>query len=237
MKIYEVNNITIELERKKIKNMYLKILPPDGRVHISAPYKMKEEQINRFIVEKTDWILVHQSKVRLKKSVREPDYITGDKILVWGKETELIVNEMGKINDVTYDGCQLTLTIKKGSTMELRKKIIDEWYRKALSEKLPFLIQKWEKIIGVNSNDFRIRDMKTRWGTCNIRTKNICFNLQLAKKAPKCLEYVVVHELVHLLEKSHNYIFKSYMDQFLPNWRLIKKELNNVPEESAKSSH
>ena len=105
---------------------------------------------------------------------------------------------------------------------------MDRWFRNALLQELPFLMAKWEQRIGVKADSFKIRDMKTRWGTCNVRTKVICINLQLAKKSPSCLEYVVVHELVHLLEPSHNHVFKAYMSRFLPDWRSIKKVLNGV---------
>jgi predicted metal-dependent hydrolase len=159
--------------------------------------------------------------------MKELTYATGEEIFVWGRKLTLIVNEVSVCNSIQIDSDKLILSIKKGSTIEQRQKFLSEWYRKALQQEIPDLIAKWEQIIEVKSSGFTIRDMKTRWGTCNIRSKNICLNLQLAKKPPKCLEYVIVHELVHLLEKSHNSIFKGYMDKYLPQWRAIKKELNN----------
>jgi predicted metal-dependent hydrolase len=226
MKQIIINGITIELEKKKIKNMYLRILPPDGKVHISAPMKMEEETIRNFVTAKMEWIISQQTRMHQRHIQADIEYVSGDEISVWGEKYYLAVKENCSHNTIKMNGWDIILSVKKDSTASQRKKIIDDWYRKMLMEELPRLIVKWENIIGVKSSGFHIRDMKTRWGTCNIRTGDICFNLQLAKKPIWCVEYVVVHELVHLLERSHNYIFKSYMDQFLPNWRMIKKELN-----------
>jgi len=228
MKEIIINGLLIELEKKRIKNLYLKILPPEGRIHISAPVRMSEGEIRSFVLSKQEWITEQQEKVIQRNAHITIDYVTGDKISVWGVYYPLVVFEKCARNAVAFDGTKIFLSVKKNidDTPQLREATLNEWYRKELMYKLPVLIRKWETIIGVQSLDFTIRDMKTRWGTCNIRTHRICFNLQLAKKPPKCLEYVVVHELVHLLEKSHNHVFKGYMDQFLPGWRMIKKELN-----------
>jgi predicted metal-dependent hydrolase len=228
MKQIIISNIPIELERKRIKNMYLRILPPDGKVHISAPIRMSEEEIRRFVVSKIDWIALQQGKLRERNTHQKLDYITGEEIYVWGRKFNLRVIKAGASQTLSFEGENLILFVKEDSSAEQRKRMMDSWYRKALQQEIPSLIAKWERIIGVNSSSWNIRDMKTRWGTCNIRSKNICLNLQLAKKSPKCLEYVVVHELVHLLEKSHNSVFKAYMDKFLPEWRSIKKELNGT---------
>ncbi len=226
MKRIEVNGISIDLQRKKIKNMYLKIQPPDGQVLITAPLRMSEEEIKRFVLSKIDWIISHQEKIKKKVDHREISYLDGEQIFLWGKAYILsVVLATGRPH--LYWGSDIVkLYVKKDCTKEQRKQIIDAWYREALAVKIPILIAKWEPIMGVKSSGFSIRDMKTRWGTCNISSKKICLNLQLAKKPPKCLEYVVVHELTHLLEKSHNQVFKGYMDRFLPEWRSIKRELN-----------
>lgn len=227
------------MEKKRIKNMYLRILPPEGKIHISAPVRMSEAEIKKFVVIKQDWIKEHQSKIILRNEEKQINYVTGDLIPIWGRNYSLIVEENSLRNKVLLSGEYIRLSIKIENTgsssiqkdsiecsSKQREAVLNTWYRKELADKLPLLIEKWESVIGVKSSCFTIRDMKTRWGTCNVRTKKICFNLQLAKKPPQCLEYVVVHELVHLLERSHNYIFKGYMDQFLPGWRNIKKELN-----------
>jgi predicted metal-dependent hydrolase len=228
MKHIIINNIPIELEKKRIKNMYLRILPPEGKIHISAPVRMSEAEIQRFVMSKLEWIKEQQEKIIRRHIGDHLNYITGDIIYLWGRKFRLIVLEKENNNQITINEDKLVLTTKSESTPEYRKQMLCDCYRDALHQELPTLIAKWESIIGVESNSYLIRDMKTRWGTCNVQTKKICFNLQLAKKKPKCLEYVVVHELVHLLERSHNHIFKGYMDHFLPHWRTIKKELNGV---------
>ncbi len=226
MKYMDINGIIVEIEKKKIKNMYLRIFPPDGRVHISSPTGMSEREIKRFLLSKIDWIKIQQNKIQNRNIKQELQYISGEKHFVWGIEKSLMVKEGTARNSVDMIGDCLILSIKKGSTIDQRKELMKGWYRNAILQEIPYLISKWETIIDVKSAGFTIRDMKTRWGTCNIRTKNICLNLQLAKKPPICLEYVVVHELVHLLERSHNAVFKAYMDKFLPQWRIIRKQLN-----------
>lgn len=226
MKNIVIHNIPIELERKQIKNMYLRILPPDGRVHISAPVKMKEEEIQAFVITKADWILRQQEKMERRHTQVPLTYTDGEELFIWGHRYQLLLREITTRSRIEVIGDDIILYTKKGSSTKEREKTLNEWYRKALENEIPFLLIRWEQRIGVKSNSYTIRDMKTRWGTCNIRTKNICLNLQLAKKHPKCLEYVVVHELVHLLEQSHNAVFKGYMDHFLPEWRKIKNELN-----------
>lgn len=228
MKQIIINGIPIEFERKRIKNMYLKVLAPDGRVHISAPLRMNMEEIERFVGAKSDWIIYQQNKIMNRHTHQELSYENGDEVYLWGQKYLLTVMNTGSRAKAAVDGNNLLLYVKEDSKPEDRKRLLDRLYKEALKEEIPLLIHKWEKIIGVKSESFRIRDMKTRWGTCNIRIKNICLSLQLAKKPPRCLEYVVVHELVHLLEKSHNSVFKAYLDKFLPEWRVIKKELNGA---------
>ncbi len=229
MKQIMIDGIPVSLERKRIKNMYLRILPPDGKVAVSAPMRMREEEIERFIKTKLVWIRLQQDKMKNRNTHQEQEYVTGEKIYLWGRTYLLIVKETTGRGKISVNGEEVQLFIQNQSTREQRKKLLHTWYKKSLEQELPYLLEKWEKRIGVKAGSFSIRDMKTRWGTCHIQKKAICLNLQLAKKSPICLEYVLVHELVHLLERSHNHVFKGYMDQFLPNWRSIKTELNGAP--------
>jgi predicted metal-dependent hydrolase len=226
MKQLMINDIMIEIERKRIKNMYLKVLPPEGRVRISAPIRMSDEAVRQFVLTKIDWIKNQQDKIKKRQIIVDMQYVSGDQIPFMGKRYTLIIEDSGLKESILPEGDRIILKIRSDSSPKHRKQMIDNLYRQVLKSEIPKLIEKWEKVIGVKSEGFRIRDMKTRWGTCNIRTKIICLNLQLAKKQSVCLEYVIVHELVHLLEGSHNYIFKGYMDRFLPGWRSIKKEMN-----------
>lgn len=233
MKTIRFMDFDIELERKKIKNMYLKILPPDGRIHISAPVRMSNEIIYNFIMQRQDWIRDKQRKLQSKgiaKQQADITYTDGDIIYFLGGEYSLSINEGAKAG-ISIRQSELVMTTSKNSTAEQRKRLLDKWYKENLTEVINRLLQKWEPVIAVKADGFTVRSMKSRWGSCNIRTKRLCFSLQLAQKAGPCIEYVVVHELVHLLEGSHNRVFKAYMDSFLPNWRNIKKELNGLAPE------
>ncbi len=228
MKQLVMNGIIIELERKRIKNMYLRILPPDGRVCISAPVKMSDAEIQHFVNARLDWIVTQQAKMQNRHTHELLDYISGDVLYLWGNQYQLTVREINGRGKISIVGDEILLYCKADSTREQREKLLHQMYAELLHQEIPYLFARWEQAIGVKSNSYHLRNMKTRWGTCNIRTREICLNLQLAKKPPKCLEYVVVHELVHLLEQSHNKVFKAYMDRFLPQWRSIKKELNGA---------
>lgn len=227
MKQIYIKDIVVEVEKKKIKNMYLRILPPDGRVHISAPLKTRDNTIEKFVLLKMDWIKSQQIRLKSRYSLEELEYVTGDNIIVWGKSYRLEVDFRNPRSKILIEDNRFILQIQDDSTKEQRAKVINMWYRNELRREIPILIARWENKIGVKVNDWIIRDMKTRWGTCNVRDKRITLNLQLATKHYQCLEYVVVHELVHLLEKSHNKVFKGYMDQFLPEWRMVRAKLND----------
>lgn len=219
-----VSNIEIEVTRKKIKNMYLKISAHDGKVSISAPIRTKDEDIIKFATSKIHWI-EKQSK-RFEKSYIQNtiNYADGQIHYVWGKPYVLKINKGSKISVDIIDN-MLMLTAANESTTTQYEKILMDWYRRQLKSQLPYLFDKWENIIGVKAQKVTVRNMKSRWGSCNTRDNRISLNVQLAKKPIICLEYVIVHELVHILEPSHNAVFKGYMDSFLPKWREIKQKL------------
>jgi predicted metal-dependent hydrolase len=221
-----IDNIEVEVQKKNIKNLYLSVLPPNGRVRVSAPVNMDDEAVKVFIAAKISWIRKHQDKYKNRPVQCENKYVSGETILLWGKPYYLEVVYSNARNNIKIDGSRLILQVRGTSTVEQRADVVNKWYRTNIKREIPKLLEKWQKIMGVAVLEWRVKNMKTRWGTCNIKDKRIWLNLQLAKKHPVCLEYVVVHELVHLLERNHNKIFKSYMDKFLPNWRVIKKELN-----------
>lgn len=220
-----ISNIEIEINKKNIKNMYLKVSKQDGKVRISAPLRMKDEDIMNFARNKMDWIKkqVDIQENNFTRSVL--NYENGEIHYLWGNPYTLIINH-SKRNKVDIVGDNILLFIDKELSNTELEKSLTQWYRKQLIKMLPKLFDKWQGIIGVKAESVRVKNMKTRWGSCNTRDKRIWINVQLAKKPIICLEYVVVHELVHLLEGSHNAVFKNYMDMFLPNWRIIKKELN-----------
>ena len=222
-----VSGIEIEVKKKNIKNMHLSVLPPDGKVRISAPLRIKDETIRLFAITKIGWIRKQITKFENQPRQTEREYINGESHYVCGKRYRLEINyyNHGR-NNVEIRGNRLILTVREVSSKEQRERLMTEWYRKLVKEKAQELADKWEKIIGVKAQSVQVRNMLTRWGSCNVRKGRIWVNLQLAKKPVECLEYVVVHELVHLLEKGHNSIFVGYMDEYLPDWRIRKNILN-----------
>ncbi len=230
MERFTVNDIEIELIKKDIKNLHLSVLPPNGRVRISAPKRMDDEAIRLFAISKLSWIKKQRSKFKNQERQPEREFVSGESHYFLGERYLLNVIYTNKrkqgveIRNKTY----LDLFVREGSNKEQRQKVMKEWYRGELKAIIPPLIEKWEPIIDVKVASWGVKHMKTRWGSCNTTAKRIWINLELAKKSPICLEYIVVHEMVHLLERHHNERFISYMGKFLPNWRSIKAELNGL---------
>lgn len=224
-----VSNIVIDVVRKDIKNIHLAVYPPDGRVRIAVPLKTNDEAIRLFAVSKISWIRKQQEKFNNQERQTEREFVSGESHFFMGNRYLLNViygNHAPKVN--IRNKKYIDLYVKEGSSKEKREEILNEWYRNALKAEIPSLIEKWESIIGVKVNSWGVKNMKTKWGTCNTSANRIWLNLQLGKKPLHCLEYVVVHEMVHLLERHHNEKFMYYMDKFLPEWRSFKEELNNL---------
>lgn len=222
-----IENITITLHRKNIKNMYIRILPPDGEVRVSAPSFVSDEEIENFIKARKDWILKKQ-KLILDNNIQGPlKYRNGEKYYLWGKEyqMQLISNEAVKNAFSDENKSIIYLPVPKRSTIEKRKKILTEFYRSQMKIAIPPILEKCIKIVGKAPSEVKIRNMKN-WGNCRYQDKRITLNLNLAKKDPICLEYVIIHELCHLIEFNHGKKFKKLMDQYCPDWKNIKKILN-----------
>ncbi len=221
-----IEDIVITLERKKIKNMYLRVLPPNGAVKVSAPLFLSDKDIYDFVKSRKDWILKKQ-KLILENKIKSPlKYVNGEKHFLWGKEyaLQLITNETFKNVIVDYEESVLYLPVPKRSTIEKRQKILTEFYRNQLELAISPVLDKCVKIVGKKPRDVNVRKMKN-WGNCK-QDGRITLNLNLAKKDPLCLEYVIIHELCHLIEFNHSKKFKRLMDKFCPNWKEIKKKLN-----------
>jgi len=223
-----INGILIDVEKKNVKNLRLAVYPPDGHVKISAPLFMKDVEIYSFAMAKSDWIQKHRQKYAGGKVYVPLRYVEGETHYYLGNSYILRVNEQNKRTKIVLCENQIVLTIKPRSTKAQRIKALDSWYRERLNEITPGLIAKWEDIIGVKTAEFGIKKMKTRWGSCNIRARRIWLNLDLARKPINCLEFIIVHELVHLLERNHNARFKAHMDRFMPEWRSYNKDLTKL---------
>ena len=220
-----ISGIPIEVCKKNIKNMHLYVKPPNGRVMVSAPLSMSDEAIERFARTKASWIRKQVAKFDNQLRQSERQYVSGETLYVWGKQYYL-QTESGNKNSLVLSGDKATLVVRKESSSEQREKYVREWYRELLKTEVERLLPKWEKTTGLTVKNWQTKYMTTRWGTCNPNSGKIWINLQLAKKTPECLEYIILHELIHLEEKSHNERFVSLMDMYMPMWREVKTKLN-----------
>lgn len=225
----QLGEIKIDVVFKDIKNIHLSVYPPDGRVHISAPERLDLETVRVYAISKLDWIKQQQRKMRAQQRETPREYLERESHYVWGKRYLLKIFDHAHPPKVDLQHNQLTLFVRPGSTPEKRKAVLDAWYRGLLKEAVPPLIKKWEPILGVSVDRFTIQHMKTRWGSCTHEKASIRLNTELAKKPPECLEYIVVHEMVHLLEPTHNAYFIALMDKFLPHWVNYRNLLNDLP--------
>lgn len=225
MKKFVINDLEVFVTKKRIKNIYLRITPPNGEIKVSAPLRMTYERICSFIETKRPWIEKHRKMLLDRVINRQYEYVSGEVHYLWGCGYVLQVIHSVKIG-VCISSEQILLFVDKKSTAEERKAVLYKWYRQKLREKIAAIFADCEAIVGVRAYEWRIKDMKTRWGTCNIQAQRVWINLQLVRKPSTCLHYVIIHELTHLLEKYHNARFKAYMDEFMPDWREVKKVLN-----------
>lgn len=224
-----LEDICVDVVQKDIRNLHLSVYPPSGRVRISAPLRMDMETIRTFVISKLHWIRKHQSKIRSQERETPREFINRESHYYMGKRYLLKIVEHNALPKVELMHDTIEMHIRPNTGMGKREAILDEWYRQRLKDIIPGLIAKHEKIMKVHVAEFGIKKMKTKWGTCNRAAKRIWLNLELAKKPGECIEYVVVHEMVHLLVRLHNERFKAYMDRFYPGWRIYKEELNKWP--------
>lgn len=225
----KLGEIAIDVVRKDIKNIHLSVYPPAGRVRISAPKRMTIDNIRVFAITKLGWIKKQQQK--LQEQVRETprEYLDRESHYLWGKRYLLKVEEKDSTAYVSLKHNRMVLHIRPDTSDERKQVILAEWYREKLKEVVPALIAKWEPLMGVKVEKVFVQRMRTKWGSCNHRARNIRLNTELAKKPSECLEYVVVHELAHLLEPTHNSRFIALMDRFMPKWHFYRDELNRSP--------
>jgi len=222
--------LSVDVFRKDIKNLHLAVYPPTGRVRIAAPLRIDDDAVRLFAISKIGWIRKHQRNFVAQDRQpprqfkdRESHYFQGKRYLLRIIEQEAPPKVVFKTK--TY----IDLYVRPNSTKLQRQTIINEWYRAEIKKQIQPIIDKWSPQIGVTVSDWQVKQMKTRWGTCNIEKKRILLNLELAKKPLHCLEYIIVHEMIHLLERHHNDRFLSFMEKFMPQWKFYKEELNRLP--------
>ncbi|MDT8407294.1 MAG: SprT family zinc-dependent metalloprotease [Methylococcales bacterium] len=227
MTLLHISGLEIELHRKAIKHLYIRVLPPDGRVQVSAAWHCSEAMISQALTKRMTWIRRQQQRIR-QRPAQATQLLDGESHALWGQPYRLQLIPATIRPKVLIVGDRLQLHIRPDATQDARTRLLAGFYRTQLHAQVPPLLDNWQARIGVSTNSWHIKRMKTRWGTCNIQAKRIWLNLELAKQPPACLEYVLVHELIHLLEARHNARFYRFMDQFLPDWRVHKACLQHT---------
>lgn len=226
---FNLGEITVDVVQKDIKNIHLSVYPPSGRVRISAPLRMDIDTIRVFAIAKLGWIKGQQKKLVEQERETPREYLERESHYVWGKRYLLKIEEHDAAPKVELKHNKMILRIRPATCQERKEEIFEGWYREQLKAALPPLIAKWEVLMGVRVGRCFVQKMRTKWGSCSHDSRNIRLNTDLAKKPPECLEYIVVHELAHLLEPTHNQRFSALMDQFMPKWRFYKDQLNKLP--------
>jgi predicted metal-dependent hydrolase len=225
-----VSGLRVQIARKDIKNLHLGVYPPYGRVRVAAPLRVSDDAVRLAIIGKLGWIKKQQAKFAAQPRQSEREMVSGESHYFLGKRYRLRVilyHEAGKV--VLRNKSTMDLYVRSETSAEQRRKVLQRWYREQLKALIPPLLEKWQRRMGVQVDDWGIKRMKTKWGACTVKARRIWVNLELAKKPVRCLEYIIVHELVHLLERHHSDRFTAYMDKFLPPWRRYRTELNHSP--------
>lgn len=224
--LFVIDGIEVTILRKRIKNVHLRIYPPDGRLFMSVPNRTSERHIRQILADKLPWIKAQQNNVVSSIFHNPKRFINGETHYFLGQPYDLQLIHSSKTSNIYLVGQNiLIMDIPPDWCAEYKQQLLDQWYRQQLKQLLPDLIHHWELIIGKTVREWGIKKMKTRWGTCNPAARRIWLNLELAKRPLSCLNYIVVHEMVHFFERSHNERFTYYMDQFMPEWRLYDVEL------------
>ena len=223
-----VSGIQVEVVRKDIKNLHLGVYPPHGRVRVAAPLVVSDEAVRLAVIDKLGWIKRQKAKFAEQPRQTQREMVNGESHYFLGQRYRLRVHERDALTRVAVRGvASLDLFVRPGASAKQREAVLLHWYREQLKALIPPLLEKWQAILGVQASHWGIKKMKTKWGSCNPTAKRLWFNLELAKKPAMCLEYLVVHELVHLLERNHTERFTALMNGFLPNWSVCRATLNS----------
>lgn len=225
----DLGDLHADVVRKPIKHVHLSVYPPHGRVRISAPENMALETIRLYAITKLVWIKRQQCKILEQERETPREYLDRESHYVWGKRYLLKVVPTPGASSIKLKHFTLELHSRPGSSESRLAEILEAWYREQTKSAVSELLDKWQPIIGVRAGRLHVQRMRTKWGSCNPKTGLIRLNTDLAKKPPQCLEYILVHELTHLLEPSHNARFQGLLDGFMPQWRQVKSELNRLP--------
>jgi predicted metal-dependent hydrolase len=222
-----VSDLSVEVVRKNIKNLHLGVYPPLGRVRVAAPLAISDDAVRLAVVGKLGWIKRQRAQFQAQPRQSQRRMVSGESHYFMGQRYRLRVVEGTVPMRVVLRGkAALDLFVRPDTSTERREELLQAFYRAELKILIPTLLDKWQPILGVEANAWGIKKMKTKWGTCNIAARRVWLNLELAKKPIQCLEYILVHELLHLIERHHNDRFRGLMDQYLPQWQTHRDELN-----------
>ena len=225
-----VRDIDVEVIRKDIKNLHIGVYPPDGKVRAASPRHLDDEAIRLAVVSRLPWIRKQQKAFAQQERQSRRDMVTGETHFYLGSKFRLdVVEENGTNKIKLINNDKLQMKIRPGTGIEKRRALLQNWYRNRLKEQIPDLKKKWEKQLEVEASEVRIRAMKTRWGSCNTEARRIWLNLELIKKPVDCIEYILVHEMIHFFERHHTDRFRKLMDHYMPDWRTRRDRLNQAP--------
>ncbi len=225
-----VADIPVEVVRKDIKNLHLGVYPPDGKVRMAVPQHVTDDNVRLAVVSRLSWIKKQQEAFRKQPRQTEREYVSGESHYYQGRRYILnVVESRGKHSLSLANNAKMVLQVSPNTSIDNRALVFNNWYRENLKATIPQLLDKWQPVVGKTASRWGVKKMKTKWGSCNIAEKRIWINLELAKKSPECLEYILVHELVHLHERHHNDNFRKLMDAFLPQWRKSRDTLKSEP--------
>lgn len=224
-----VRGIDVDVVYKDIKHLHIGVYPPMGRVRVAAPTRLDDDAVRLAVIQRLPWIRKQREQLRATPRQTEREMVTGESHYVWGRRLRLKVVVRPGRSHIETEGDRLLLYVPDGATVEERRRVLDRWYREQLRQALPGVISHWEEQLGLEVPAWSLRRMKTKWGSCNRETRHLWFNVELAKKHPDCLEYLVVHEMTHYLERNHGDHFAELMDRVMPDWRGRRDLLNGAP--------
>ena len=228
--LLEVSGISVEIVRKDIKNLHLGVYPPNGRVRVAVPLRISDDTVRLAVLSRLGWIRRKQTEFTRQDRQSKREMITGESHYFGGRRYRLdVVEHDGPATVRLKNNRTLELLVRPDTSRDKREEILNRWYRRMMQKQVPPLIAKWQPQIGVVVAEWHVKKMKTLWGSCNIKAQRIWLNLELAKKPPSCIEYILVHEMIHLLERRHNERFTELMDHYMPNWQIHRDELNRAP--------
>lgn len=228
--MFDVGGIPVEVVRKEIKHLHVGVYPPHGRVRVAAPVRLGDDAVRLAVISRLGWIRRKRSEYEEQDRQSQREMVTGESHYFQGQRYLLDVIEEGGRPTVRLAGHRrMELRVRPGSDRQAREAVLQRWYRRRLREQIPPLLVKWERRVGVSVAEVRIKRMKTLWGSCNAASRRIWLNLELVKKPPTCLEFILVHEMVHFLERHHNDRFRELMDALMPSWGHYRDMLNRAP--------